>query len=160
MNLRTQTGLTLVELVITISLAGILGVPVGIILSRQLDSALRARDYAVAMSLARQEMERLDSLVDGADTDTAFFCTTNLTLGTVGPTPIASYPQYSLTRVVSCQTPSSNCACSCSGPCGTGAPSNTRNDVKRIEVRVTKSSSTDRLAALVTYRTKYVLFGP
>jgi len=155
-----QRGLTLVELVITISLAGIIGVPAGIILSRQLDSALRARDASVAMSLARQEMERLDSLVDGSDPDTAFFCTTDLTLGTSGPTPIAGYPRYSLTRIVSCQTPSSSCACSCSGACGTGLPTNARNDVKRIEVWITRSGSSEVLASLVTYRTKYVLFGP
>lgn len=153
-------GWTLVELVITISLAGILGVPVGILLSRHLGSAIQARDASVAMSLARAEMERLDSLANGADPDTVNFCTTDLALGTVGPTPVTGYPQYSLTRIVSCQTPSSNCACSCSGQCGTGSPTTARNDVKHIEVRITKSGSTDQLATLVTYRTKYVLFGP
>lgn len=153
---RVRVGLTLVELVITISLAAIIGVPTGILLSEHLTGALRARDYTVAMSLARAEMERLDSLLASFNN----FCSTDLNLGTSGPTPIAGYAQYSLTRVVSCQTPSSECACSCSGACGTGAPTNARNDIKRIEVRVTKSGSTDRLATLVTYRTKYVLFGP
>ena len=153
-------GLTLVELVITISLAAIIGVPTGILGSERLSGALRARDYTVAMSLARAEMERLDSLVDGADSDTAFFCTTNLALGTSGPTPITNYEQYLLTRIVSCQTPTSSCQCRCSGQCGTGSPTTARNDIKRIEVQVTKSGSTDRLATLVTYRTKYVLFGP
>ena len=154
-----RDGLTLVELVITISLAAIIGVPTGILLSEHLTGALRARDYTVAMNLARYEMERLDSLVDGANPNTAFFCTTNLALGTSGPTPITNYEQYSLTRVVSCQTPSSSCVCSCSGACGTAAPNNARNDVKRIEVRVTKSGAGEVQATLVTYRTKYVLFG-
>jgi type II secretory pathway pseudopilin PulG len=151
--------MTLVELIITIALAAILGIPAGILLSEHLGAALRARDFSVAMSLARAEMERLDSLVNGADSDTANFCTTDLALGAVGPTAIAGYPQYSLTRTVSCQTPSSSCACSCSGSCGTGSPTNARNDIKRIEIRVTSSGSGESLASLATYRTKYVLFG-
>ena len=152
MRLRRRLGLTLVELVITISLAGIIGVPVGIILSRQLDSALRARDYAVAMSLARAEMERVDSA-----SDVAAFCNLNST----APAPVSGYPAYTVERVVACQTAGSNCNCGCTGACGVGGtPTSARNDIKRIEVRLTKSGSTDRLATLATYRTKYVLFGP
>lgn len=148
MTSNDRAGLTLVELVITISLSAIIGVPVGILLSEHVGGALRARDYVVALNLARAEMEQLDSLGDN-------FCS----ISTTGPTPISGYPAYTLERVVSCQTSGSSCACSCTGGCG-GAPSSARNDIKRIEVRVTKSDSTDRLATLVTYRTKYVLFGP
>ena len=152
MSARTQMGLTLVELVITISLAGIIGVPVGIILSRQLDSALRARDYAVAMSLARAAMEQVDSA-----SDLPAFCNLNSTV----PAPVSGYPAYTVERVVACQTTGSTCNCGCSGACGTVAgAASARNDIKRIEIRLTKSGSGERLATLVTYRTKYVLFGP
>ena len=140
-------GLTLVELIITISLAAIIGVPTGILLSEHLTGALRSRDYTVAMNLARADLEQLDSFFNN-------FCS----LSSAGPAPVSGYPAYILERVVSCQTTGSSCNCSCSGGCG-GAPSSARNDIKRIEVRVTKSGSTDRLATLVTYRTKYVLFG-
>lgn len=156
--MRAPNGLTLVELIITISLAAIIGVPTGILLSEHLTGALRAQDYTVAMNLARREMERLDSLVNGSNPPTANFCTADLALGTTGPIPIPGYAQYSLERTVSCQV-SAGCDCGCTGGCD-GGPTNARNEVKRIEVRITKSGSTDRLATLVTYRTKYVFFGP
>lgn len=144
-------GLTLVELVITIILTAIVGIPVGILLAEHLTGALRARDYTVAMNLARHELERLDSLNNFCHADL------DLTPGVPAPTPDSV---YLITRIVSCQTPMSNCACSCSGACGTGTPTNARNDIKRVEIEVTKSGSGERVATLVSYRTKYVLFGP
>jgi len=147
-------GLTLVELVITISLAAIIGVPAGILLSEHLTGALRARDYAVALNLARAEIERLDSLND--------FCHTDLNLATTGPTPITGYPAYSLVRIVQCQTSSSSCVCSCTlrqGPLDCRNATSATNDIKRTEVRVTKSGSSDNLASLVTYRTRWISFG-
>ncbi len=145
MSRRVVQGLTLVELVITISLAAIIGIPTGILLSQHLKGALRARDAVVAMNLARYEMERLDSLND--------FCHVDLTVNSPAGLPINSYQgyPYTLTRIVWCQT--GNCASNC------GSPSNTNNGVKRIEIRVTKSGSTDVLASLVSYRTEFVLFG-
>ena len=151
-----RQGLTLVELVMTISLAAILGIPVGILLSEQLTGTLKARDYAVAMSLARAEMDRLDILDSppGLDNNANGFCHADLAPTSPTPLPIVGYwtgYPYDLTRIVQCQTGdcSSNCA----------SPANTNNGVKRIELRVTKSGSSDLLASLVTYRTKYVRFG-
>jgi len=151
MNSTAPRGLTLVELVVTIILTAIIGIPVGILLAEHLSGALRARDYTVAMNLARREMERLDSWNNFCHADL------NLTAGTPAPNPD---PAYVVTRIVGCQTPASSCACSCSGTCGSGAPTSARNDVKRVETRVTKSGSGEQLASLVSYRTKYVLFGP
>jgi len=138
-------ALTLVELVITISLTAILGIPAGILFSEHLNGALRARDYTVAMSLARAEMERLDSLND--------FCHVDLTVNSPAGTTISPYQgyPYALTRAVWCQT--GNCASNCA------TPSNANNGIKRIEIRVTKIGSTENRATLVTYRTEYVLFG-
>lgn len=151
-----QAGLTLVELVITISLAAIIGVPTGILLSEHLTGALRARDYTVAMNLARREMEQLDSLDSASGLDNANgFCHPDLALTVPSPPPIVGYwpgYPYDLTRIVQCQV--GNCGSNCA------SPSNANNGIKRIEIRVTKSGSSDRLATLVTYRTKYVLFGP
>ncbi len=141
-----RSGLTLVELVITITLAVIISISVGLLLSQHLTSALRARDCTIAMNLARYEMERLDSLND--------FCHVDLTVNSPGGLSIPSYQSYpyTLTRTVWCQ------ANDCSSNCTT-TPTNAKNGMKRIEILVTKNASTDRLAFLVTYRTKFVLFG-
>ena len=147
MTLRIARGLTLVELVVSISVAGLIGIPVGMILSEQLEAALRARHQTVAMNLARYEMERLDSLND--------FCHADLTVNSPSGIPLGSYLgyPYTLTRIVWCQ-PGSNCASNCASPL------NANNGIKRIEIQVTKSGSTNVLATLISYRTKYVLFGP
>ena len=137
-------GMTLVELVITISLSAIIGVSAGILLSEQLRGALRARDYSVAMNLARAEMEKLDSRND--------FCHADLALGTTDL--VSGYPAaYTVRRVVSCRTGGTTCA-NCNLP-----PTNANNGVKQIDITVKKSGSGETLATLVTYRTKYVLFG-
>ncbi len=140
-----SNGLTLVELIVTISLAAILGIPAGILFSEHLTAALRARDATVAMSLARYELERLDGLND--------FCHVDLTVNSPAGTTISPYQgyPYALTRTVWCQT--GDCAFNCA------TPSNANNGIKRIEIRVTKIGSAENRATLVTYRTKYVLFG-
>ena len=147
MRVLPGRGLTLVELVITISLAAIISIPAGILLSEHLTAALRARDYTVAMNLARAEMERLDSFNN--------FCHADLALGTTDP--VSGYPAaYTVRRVVSCRTGDTTCN-TCVLPPTT--PLNADNGVKQIAVTVRKSGSTDTLASLTSYRTKYVLFG-
>jgi len=145
-------GMTLVELILTISLAAILGATAGRIFGEQLRAALKARDYTVAMNLARAEMERLDSLNN--------FCHVDLNVTAASPPPIvgywAGYP-YNLTRIVQCQA--GDCTSQSPGVCQS-PPANANNGLKRIEIRVTRTGSTDRLASLMTYRTKYVQFGP
>ena len=130
-----RRGLTLVELVITIALAAILGVPVGFILSEHLRGALRARDYAVAIQLARAEMEELDSWDD-------FFA--------INSQPAAPVPGFgAYTREVNVTCPMGNCTNTSTGNQG----------VKQITIVVTKTGSGETLATLVNYRTKHVFFG-
>ena len=145
MSIR-RGGLTLVELALTIGLAGIVVIPVGVVLSQHLAGAMWSRDAGVAMNLARSEVERLDSLND--------FCHADLTVNSPSGIPLPSYLGYpfTLTRTIWCQT--GNCASNCA------SPSNNNNGIKRIEIRATKSGSTETLASLTNYRTKYVLFGP
>jgi prepilin-type N-terminal cleavage/methylation domain-containing protein len=140
-------GLTLIELVVTISLAGIIGIPVGILLSEHISGSLRARDYTVAMSLARREMETLDSFNN--------FCHASLNI-IPGGTLFDPYQgtSYALRRTVVCQAGGSNCTSACDP-----TPATTDNAVKRIMIVVTKSGLTEPLASVVTYRTKYVRFG-
>jgi len=135
MKVTRSRGLTLVELVITISLSAILGIPAGILLSEHLNAALRARDAAVAMSLARAEMERLDSLND-------FFA-----IASQAAAPVPGFPAYTRSVTVACLL--GNCVNT-----GTGS-----QGVKRMTIVVTKTGSTDPFATLVTYRTKHVFFG-
>ncbi len=157
--MSARSGLTLVELIVTISVAGIIGVPAGIILSEQLRAGIRARDAVVAMSLARAEMERLDSLDSPppAESNTNGFCQPDLALTVASPPPLANYwagYPYALMRIVQCQTGGSTCASNCAS-----VPVNANNGIKRIELRVTRTGQTEVLATLVSYRTKYVRFG-
>ena len=150
MTAHREHGLTLVELVITISLAAILSIPVSLLLSGQLNGALRARDATVAMNLARYEMERLDSLNNFCDAS----LTVNSPAGTTTDPYLPGYP-YALTRIVSCLVGGSNCTSACAA-----SPAAADNAVKRIDIIVRRSGSTSPLASLVSYRTKYVQFGP
>ena len=141
-----RSGLTLVELVIAISLSAIIGLPVGVFISEYLRGALQIPEMTIAMSLARDEMERLDSLND--------VCHADLALTSASPAPTPSYwlgYPYALTRIVQCQ------AGDCTNNCA--APANDRNGIKRIELRVTRTGRGELLAAVVTYRTKFVLWG-
>jgi hypothetical protein len=133
-----RNGLTLVELVITISLAAIIGIPIGILLGEHLNGALRARDYTVGMNLARREMERLDGLNN--------FFATDLALTTTDIPNYNGYP-YTLRRTVDCIL--GNCTSTNFGNQG----------VKRIRIFVFKGSLTDPVASLISYRTKHVTFG-
>ena len=135
----TRRGLTLVELVITISLTAILGVPVGVILSEHLRGALRARDYTVAMNLARQEMERLDTFNTTSD-----FISTIITQPAA---PVPGFPAYTRAVTVTCLL--GNC---------TSTNTNSQG-MKQITIVVTKTGPGDVLATLVSYRTKHVFFG-
>ena len=131
-------GVTLVELVLTIGLAGILGIPTGLLLGEHLNVSLRTRDSNLATQLARYEMERLDSLNN--------FFASDLAVGTTVLPTYQGYP-YTLTRTVSCQV--GNCT----------STSTTSQGVKRIQIAVTKPGSTEPLANLISYRAKCVCFG-
>ena len=153
--LDQSQGLTLVELVVGITLSAILGIAVGVLVSEHLRAALRVRDMTVAMSLARAELERLDSLdsVAGQENTTGF-CHPDLNVTGASGVTVSSLggPSYVVVRIVTCQT--GNCASNCA------SASNANNGIKRIEIRVTKTSAVgERVAYLVTYRTKFVVFG-
>lgn len=136
-------GMTLVELVITIALAAILGVPAGVILSEYLRGALGARDYTVAMNLARQEMERLDTFNTTPDFISMIV--------SQSAAPVPGFPAYTRAVTVICLSlpGAENCTSSDTGTQG----------VKGITIVVTKTGSSEVLATLVSYRTKHVFFG-
>ena len=129
-------GLTLVELVLTITLAAILGVSSGLLVSEELRGMLTARDQMVAMGLARAELERLESLND-------FFA-----IATQAPTVVPGFTAYTRAVTVTCMF-SSNCTDTALDSQG----------VKQIDVTVTKTGILGSLASLTTYRTKHVAYG-
>ena len=119
-------------------LAGLLGIPTGLLVSEHLRAALTSRDATVALQLARAEMERLDSL-------NSFFAST-LAIGTTVIPTYQGFP-YTMTRTITCQT----------GNCASTNPN--VQGVKRLLITMTRSGSASPLARLISYRTKHVLFG-
>jgi len=135
----SQRGLTLVELILTISLATILAIPTALLLGAHLQEAMSSHDSTMALQLGRFELERLDSLNN-------FFASPDLTIGSTVLTNFQGYP-YDVTRAVTCQV----------GDCTSTASSS--QGVKRITITVTPTGSAVPLAKLITYRTKCVCFG-
>lgn len=139
----SRRGFSLVELILVIVLSAILGIPVAMLISEQIRLSLRARDASMAMSLARMELERLESLNN--------FCHTDLN---VGSTTIVSYAgqPFTLFRNVACQF--GNCASNCA------TTGNANNGVKRIDITVARNGTTEVVATVQAYKTEYVLNGP
>lgn len=137
-----RRALTLIELVLTISLAGLLGIPTGGLVTEHLRVAMTSRDSTMALQLARQELERLDGLQRAAGQE--FFV--DLPLGTTTTLNYRGSP-YTLTRAITCAA----------GNCTSTALAN--QGLKRIEVVVTRPGSPAQLAKLISYRTKHVWFG-
>lgn len=135
----TVRGLTLIELVLTIALAGILAVPTGLLLTEHLREAMSSRDSTFALQLARAEVERLESFNN-------FFKSPELNIGSTLMPNYQGYP-YDVTRAVTCQV----------GNCVSAALNS--QGVKRIDIVVTQAGSLQPQARLISYRTKHVSFG-
>ena len=138
-----RSGLTLVEVAVTIALVAILSVPTGFMVSELLRIVMIARDSNEAMNLARYELERLDAIHDFLAPD----------LG-VGTTELPNYRgmRFTLSRTVICDQWEVD-ALDC-----TVANANTAR--KRIEVTVADPTpGTQSSMTLTTYRTKGVQYG-
>ena len=129
-----RRGLTLVELVLTIALAGILGIPTGLLLVEHVRLGMQAQDSMRATQLARYEMEWLDAAND-------FFA-----LGSLGPVANYQSSPYTMMRTVVCLE----------GDC---SASTSTFGVRQITVTITKPDTGAVLARMITYRTKHVAFG-
>ena len=138
---RRGRGLSLVELVISIALLGILAVPTGMLLRELLVLIMNANDTVAAVSVARYEMERLDAIDD--------FYAADFNLGT---TAIPNYQgtPYTLTRTLTCALQWNN---GCTNT-GLGRPGS-----KRIVVVVTRPGNPTPFATLQSLRTKNVSYG-
>lgn len=150
-HIEREGGLTLVELVVVIALTGIISIPAGMLMAEQIRLALRARDASIAMSLARMELEVLESrtMITGLPGNQSNACHADFSNGTF--VSYAGQP-YTLIRTVVCQI--GNCVNNC------GTTNNGNNGIKRVEITVARNGTTEVVARLTAYRTKFLLDGP
>ena len=117
---------TLIELIMTIVLIGIVVIPSSIFLIESMRGAFRAEDMMIAVNLARTELERINNLAyDHADIDDE------------GITPLPNYEgyNYDLSREVTFID---------------GDP-----DLKEIKIEVYPAGREDLLTTAITHRTSY-----
>ena len=124
-----KRGFTLIELIMTIVVVGIIAVPISLLLTQHITSTFQSEDLAMAVDLARFEMEKVNNL--------AFANIINYT-----NTTYDGY-NYTVNRVVNYAQ-------------GSGA---TAESLKQINVTVTKSGNSIVLANITTYIAKNINYG-
>lgn len=128
-----KRGWTLVELVVTLGLTGLLAIPLGNVFAQLVEGTLEDHEQAVVMNLARARLEEVNSL-PYADVVTL-------------SSPLSNYRgfPYDLQQTVATQTPTD----------GSSSAS-----IKRITVTVVRTGTTSPpLARVVTYRANGVASG-
>jgi prepilin-type N-terminal cleavage/methylation domain-containing protein len=124
-----KRGFTLIELVMTIVVAGIIAIPLSLTISQYIKSVFKAQDYTMAVNLARAEIERVNKMPYTSMVTASF-------------TNYQGYP-YNVTRTVTYIAGSSG----------------STNSLKQIVVSVTKSGSAEVLANFTTYFARNVSYG-
>ncbi len=126
---KKTRGVTLVELVMTMVVLGIVAVPLTLLLYEHVEGTFMSSDQVMAAQLGRREMERLNNAAyDSLLTESQ-----------------ANYEGYDFdvsTTVTYVQ----------------GNPSSAES-LKQVQIEVTKSGSSEVLASFITYRVKNVQFG-
>jgi len=124
-------GFTLIELIMTIVVVGIIAVPLSLLLSQHIQGVFDSADYTLANNLARFEMEVVNNLVY-----------TNITSANIYP--YQGY-DYTVTRTVTYAQGSAS----------------TAESLKKVVIDVKKSGSISAtvLTSLVTYIAKNVGYG-
>ncbi len=128
-RLRPKAGFTLVELIMTIVVVGIVSVPISLFIARNIESVFYCEDLTTALNLAKFEMEKIN----------------NLTYINIINASFPNYEgyNYNLTRSVTYAQ-------------GSGT---TPESLKKITVTVTKAGSASVLTSLVTYIANNVTYG-
>jgi prepilin-type N-terminal cleavage/methylation domain-containing protein len=120
---------TLIELIMTMVVMGVVAVPLSLLLSQHTQSVFQSADYTTALNLARLEMEKVNN-------------TAYASINSASYTNYSGY-DYDLTRTFIYAY-------------GTAMSA---QSVKKILVSVTKHGSATELFSLVTYIAKNVNFG-
>lgn len=124
-----KRGFTLIELVTTIIVVGIIAIPLSITISQQIQSVANSGDYNTALNLARFEIEKVNNLNY-----------TNINSATFSN--YQGYP-YDVNRIVSYAQ-------------GNGT---SNESLKQVTVEVNKSGNATVLVRLITYIAKNIGFG-
>lgn len=126
---HSKKGFTLIELIMTIVVVGIVSIPLSLLVSQHIRSVFETSDDTLAFNLARFEMEKVN----------------NTSYSSISSANTSNYEGYSytVTRTVSYAYGSSS----------------SDESVKKIQVDVKKSGSAVVLASLITYIAKNVSYG-
>ena len=126
---RWSKGFTLIELVMTIVVVGIVAVPLSLLLSEHIRSLFQSEDYTMATNLARLDMEKVN----------------NLAYANVATASSPNYNGYNcdIIRTVTYAQ-------------GTQL---TPESLKQIRVDVRKTGSATVLVSLVTYLARNISYG-
>lgn len=124
-----KRAFTLIELIMTTIVVGIIAIPLSLLISQHLESVFQSQDYSAARNLARLEMEKV------SNTDYAG-------ISSVSFSNYEGY-DYDLARTVSYEQ---------------GGAADTEN-LKKISLTVTKHGKAEVLVRLVTYIAKNVSYG-
>ena len=129
LNLRRKQGFTLIEMIMTIVIVGIVSIPLSLMIFQQVQATFYAEDMATALNLGRYEMERVD----------------NLPFNSVSSATMNNYLGfgYDVVRTVSFVS---------GGALTTEA-------MKKVIVEVKKTGTAEVVITLSTYVTKNILYG-
>lgn len=127
--MKRQAGFTLIEIIVTIILLGIMAVTVGIFSMAQMQGVARSQEETAAFNLARLELETINNL--------AFTSITSLTSNNY-----KSYG-YNVIRTVSYVFGSDASA----------------ESLKQVVIEVRKGGSSENLAKVTTYIARNATFG-
>ena len=130
LRLKPHKAFTLVELIMTIVVVGIVAIPLSLLLTQHTQSVFQSQDYTMALDLARLEMEKVNNM------------------NSYNPIANASFPNYAgynydITRTVTFVN-------------GTDV---TPEGLRQIRVDARKAGSATILETLVTYLARKVNYG-
>lgn len=121
-------GFTLIELIMTITVAGLIAVPLSLSLTAQVQGMVKSGILTTALNLARLEMEKVNNLAYAGISSASF-------------SHYQGYP-YDVTRAVTYAQGNAGSA----------------ESLKQITVSVTEAGSATVLASLTTYIAKNVIY--
>jgi len=129
LRLKAKAGFTLIELIMTIVVVGIVAIPLSLLLSQHIESTFQSEDLTIATNLARFEMEKVNNLAYASIVNATF----------------SNYEGYSydLTRTFAYAQGSDSSA----------------ESLKKITVEVSKSGTAAVLVSLISYIAKNISYG-
>lgn len=128
---NSRSGFTLIELIMTIVLVGIISVPLSLFVVQTAQSTFKVHDHSIGASLARLEMEKVNNIAYAS-----------LATGTTNFSNYQGYP-YNVQRTVA-YVFGDNAAV---------------ESLKSIIVTVTRAVDSTTVLTLRTYRAKNVAYG-